>query len=417
MVAGAVPGCRCQGGRGHRAPASQDAAPPAPPDAAPVTVLWYRAVIRSDWGGVPFFLSVPSRGRGTAHIKNGSELLDLPAAWSGNRLTVRFPVFGTTLRFVRHADGSLAGSWKPSRMVNGTELPVVAMPIAAANTASRFSAETAGAARGSNIDVSGTWRVKFARAGVGKGTFTQVANGVVTGTLIPERVGDLRFLAGAMFGHTLLLSTFDGQHALLLRAVVGPAGKTMRGAWLYPYLEKEPFTAKRVKSFDDSVLDTLRMRKGVQHVTLPVDKLDKPPYRGKPVVVDLFGTWCPGCMDETPTLVDLYHRYHPKGVEFLSLAYELPDDSSYVHARIAAFRKRYGVTWEIAIVRATFDQVGSMLPPELTGIGGFPVTLFIDRHGIVRAAHSGFDSAADPEAHARVVGQFQHWAEEIADAK
>ena len=48
-----------------------------------------------------------------------------------------------------------------------------------------------------------------------------------------------------------------------------------------------------------------------------------PRFRGKVVMVDVFGTWCPTCHDAAPDLVRLYRKYHARGLEIVGLAYEV----------------------------------------------------------------------------------------------
>src|SRR5262249_59973090 len=46
-------------------------------------------------------------------------------------------------------------------------------------------------------------------------------------------------------------------------------------------------------------------------------------YKGKVVIVDLWGTWCPPCREEIPHFVDLYRKYHASGLEIVGINYEM----------------------------------------------------------------------------------------------
>ena len=39
-----------------------------------------------------------------------------------------------------------------------------------------------------------------------------------------------------------------------------------------------------------------------------------PQFAGKPLIVDIFGTWCPNCHDEAPVLEKLYQKYKDQGL-------------------------------------------------------------------------------------------------------
>jgi thiol-disulfide isomerase/thioredoxin len=49
-------------------------------------------------------------------------------------------------------------------------------------------------------------------------------------------------------------------------------------------------------------------------------------YKNKVVIVQILGSWCPNCMDETAYMVNYYKKYHNKGVEVVGLAYERSND-------------------------------------------------------------------------------------------
>jgi thiol-disulfide isomerase/thioredoxin len=49
-------------------------------------------------------------------------------------------------------------------------------------------------------------------------------------------------------------------------------------------------------------------------------------YKNKPMVIQIMGTWCPNCMDETDYLSNIYDKYNKKGLEFLAIDYERTTD-------------------------------------------------------------------------------------------
>jgi peroxiredoxin len=54
--------------------------------------------------------------------------------------------------------------------------------------------------------------------------------------------------------------------------------------------------------------------------TLSGQTIDLAQLRGKTVVVNFWATSCPGCVKEMPQLVDVYQRYHGKGLEIVAVA-------------------------------------------------------------------------------------------------
>ncbi|MCX5745961.1 MAG: TlpA disulfide reductase family protein [Proteobacteria bacterium] len=345
---------------------------------------------------------MPTAG-GTCTVVNGDEHLDTPCTWTNQQFELQFPAFATRIVATRGADKQLTGIWEMSRL-DGGEAKFIATPIDRPDPLRRFLAP-ATPAPSPTASFAGTWEFQFKTFEVGKGGFTQTSDGVVTGTIIPKAIGDLRYLAGVARGRSLSLSTFDGQHAYLVRAELDETGKALTGEWTYVEVMTDPFTATRVDQLDLAVVDKLRLRDGATRVTLP--QLAEPAFAGKPLIIDYFGTWCPACMDETPFLVELYRRYHAAGLEILSIALESTTDDAYNRKQVDYFRSHYQIPWRIDVLPGEMETSEKLLPPELEGTGGYPITLFIARDGTVVDLHSGFLSPSAGDDYRRLRERFE----------
>jgi len=390
---------------GSQAPTSLPLTKPAP---VRVADEWYRAVIGADLREVPFFVSIPPPGAaGGCTIVNGDEHLDVPCRWKdGTTVELEFPLFDTHIQASRDSAGSLIGTWRMSRVFDGGTEPFAATRIARPDPQLRFPAGEPPIG-----DVSGTWSFSFKALDVGKGVMSQTSDGVVTGTMNPRGIGDMRYLAGNVRGNSLLLSTFDGQHAYVLRADLNPSVDRMKGSFQYSELVSDSFTARRVSVLDVEKFDKVRLRKGATGVTIPA--LDDPRFRGKPVIVNYFGTWCPSCMDEAPVLRELYRRHHARGLEILGIALEATTDDAYNQRQIEYFRKRYAIPWPIIVASSELADTVKLLPPELDDTGGFPMTLFMDRDRSLRAIHSGFVGPAAGDDYHRLVKTYERHVDEM----
>ena len=95
-------------------------------------------------------------------------------------------------------------------------------------------------------------------------------------------------------------------------------------------------------------------------------------YRGKVVVLNFWGSWCPPCRDEAPTLEVLAQQYGPKGISFLG------DDVGDTPADALAFDHSVGVTYP------SVNDPGYAIVQDFSRaapISDTPTTLVIDRTG------------------------------------
>ncbi len=91
-------------------------------------------------------------------------------------------------------------------------------------------------------------------------------------------------------------------------------------------------------------------------------------FRGQPVVLNFFASWCIPCHDEATTLENAWRTYGPRGVVFVGVAVsDRPEDS-------IAFIRRYGKSYLLGP-----DATGSIGLDY--GLFGVPETVFISPEG------------------------------------
>jgi cytochrome c biogenesis protein CcmG, thiol:disulfide interchange protein DsbE len=107
-------------------------------------------------------------------------------------------------------------------------------------------------------------------------------------------------------------------------------------------------------------------------------------FRGKIVVLNFWATWCPPCVDEMPSLVQMQQKMRNKGVEVLAISVDA-DQSAYQN-----FLKEYKV--DLLTVRDPAQKSNN-----LYGTFKFPETYIIDRQGILRRKFIGAIDWGQPE--------------------
>ncbi len=257
----------------------------------------------------------------------------------------------------------------------------------------------------SKANVTGNWETVFspnieADRYIAKGIFKQNGNKIL-GTFRTE-TGDYRYLEGVLNGNEMKLSTFDGAHAFLFTATV--TDSTMNGMFYSGNHWKEPFVAKRNANYElpsaneltflkegyDSLEFTFPDANGNQ-ISLSDDR-----FKNKVVVVQIMGTWCPNCLDESKYYVDYYKKNKNKGVEFVALAFEYAKTKEKAFKAINRLQEKIGINYPILLAQTgTTDKAKAQEKlPMLNHVLSYPTSVFIDKKGKVRKIHTGFNGPA-----------------------
>ncbi|SDD55913.1 Peroxiredoxin [Dyadobacter soli] len=376
---------------------------------------WRAAIIRKDGIEIPFDLEVADTTENPkVYVVNGTEriLLEKGVA-GGDSIVWKMPVFESWFKLKAHGNARLDGFW-----VSGSENGDVRIPMTAIAGKARFPATASG-----NVStVSGKWAVEFTRPNQTKrkaiAQFEQ-QGGKVTGSVLTPS-GDYRYLTGTMSGDSLRLSTFDGSHALMLTAYLKDgqltgdfyAGFTARETWTAVRSERPELTAMEaaVKSGEDST-----MHFAFKDLDGRTVSLDDERFRNKVVVLQIMGSWCPNCMDETRYLADFYQKNNGKDVEIIALAYELSTNESRSVASMRKFQQRFQVAYPMLYtgVTASDPERTAKTLPSLTPLKAFPTTILLDRSHKVRDITSGFYGPGAPEYHLKYKSHFEGTIESL----
>lgn len=130
---------------------------------------------------------------------------------------------------------------------------------------------------------------------------------------------------------------------------------------------------------------------------------DDPKFKGKAYLAIVTGTWCPNCHDEAQYLVQLYAKYHGKGLEIVALDFEEPEQQQDLH-RAKAFIKKYNVPYTYVIAGAPAEMWEKV--PQAVNLNTWPATLFVGKDGRVRKIHSGFAAPASGQFNTELQAEF-----------
>jgi thiol-disulfide isomerase/thioredoxin len=365
--------------------------------------FWRAVIEREDGKKVPFLLEQKQeQGKTVLYVINGPERIRITnVKKAGDSLFFGMPAFESSFKVQKLANGNLQGNY-----IKGTAGATQYWPMYAyAKEKVRFSSATVDAKN----NISGRWDVSITRA---NGTirkavalFAQQGNDITGSFLTPA--ADYRYLAGIVTGDSLELSAFDGDNIHLFEAKIDHANMISGGVFYNGYTGKETWMAKK----DDSIAlptteDPTRLREGATKLNFTFRDLEgksvsinDEKYTNKVVIIQLMGSWCANCLDETKFLADYYERNRSKGIEVIALAYELTTDTVRSKKSVTKFKKLFDVKYPMLIteVAAGDEKKTEKTLPQLTEIKSFPSTIFMDKKGYVREIHTNFYGPASGE--------------------
>lgn len=215
------------------------------------------------------------------------------------------------------------------------------------------------------------------------------------GTVVSNN-GDYGLFAGSAHADSFTIAHFDGSFVYMLTGRLD--GDTLRGLFHAGLRTQTPFVAWRSTGAAHlTPPDRVTQADTAQPFRFAFPDLDgrmvtndDARFRGKVVVVDVIGTWCPTCHDAAPTMVRLYQRYRSRGLEMVALAYEVSGDSAQDAPLLRRYRDKFGIRFPILLAGISDTRAAAATLPQLTNFTAFPTAIFLGRDGRVRSIHAGF---------------------------
>jgi thiol-disulfide isomerase/thioredoxin len=337
-------------------------------------------------------------------------------------IIIQMPVFDSEFRCKILGDSLLVGSWINHSRKGKNIIPFTAV-YGATN---RFDCPE----YDTNFRFEGKWECVFGPtdpdSSTAIGVFKQSGH-KATGTFLTE-TGDYRYLEGCVFGKYMLLSCFDGSHAFVFHAEI-MEDSTIWGEFYSGIHFHQTWLAKKNETFHLRNPDSLTFIKpGFGKIKFSFPSIDNKmvslsdeKYKNKVVILQIMGSWCPNCMDETMFLTKLHKKFNPQGLEVISLAFEKSDEFETAKSHVMRLKKKYNSEYDFLITgikpngsEKTGDQrfIYDALP-MLNHIMSFPTTIFIDKQGIVRKIHTGYSGPATGEVYTRFEKEINSFVETL----
>ena len=245
------------------------------------------------------------------------------------------------------------------------------------------------------------------------GIFNSIGQNEISATF-RTTTGDYGYMHGGYKENKIVLSTFNGSRAYLFEAEMnkdsiegvmyaGNHSKTIvKGVLDNDFELSNEYSLTSIKDrnqkFDFSFENT----------TGKLISIDDKFYDGKSMVIQLMGSWCSNCLDESKFYVDYINKNELNDIEFVALAFEYAKTKDNALNSILKLKKQLGINYPILLAQyGSSDKVRALEKfPMLNNIISYPTTIFLDKNKNVIKIHTGFNGPATGEKYTEFINEF-----------
>jgi peroxiredoxin len=134
-------------------------------------------------------------------------------------------------------------------------------------------------------------------------------------------------------------------------------------------------------------------------------------YGQKVKILQIMGTWCPNCWDETRFLTQYVENVPSDKLAVIALAFERSPDIAAT--QIAVYKKKMNLPYEILVAgTSTKKEEAAKALPFISGVMAFPTMVIVDKNNKIRRIHTGFDGPATSK-HAEFKKEFDIFVKQL----
>ena len=351
-------------------------------------------------------------------IHNAEEKIDVnEISFTGDSVFIRMPVFDSEFRCKLSGDSLFSGNW-----INHSRKDKNIIPF----TATYGDSDVFGCpAIDKSFEYAGRWKCLFSPnepdSSFAVGVF-KTSGGKATGTFLTE-TGDYRYLEGCAFGKYMLLYCFDGSHAFAFHAEI-MEDSTIWGEFYSGIHHHETWLGWKDDQFELRNADSLTyLKKGFDKLDFAFPNIDNKKvsfsdekYKNKVTILQIMGSWCPNCMDETKFLTELHKKYSAQGLEVIALCFEKAPEFEHAKSNVMRLKNKFGTDYDFLITGFHPNDADKALP-MLNHVMSFPTTIFVDRKGNVRKIRTGYSGPATGNEHVKYRGEVTSFIESLLAEK
>ena len=221
---------------------------------------------------------------------------------------------------------------------------------------------------------------------------------VTYGTVLTE-TGDYRYLQGEpLENNQFYLSAFDGTHLFYLAGQL--VDTKIEGVFMSGKHYMAKFTGEADSNFELRKADELTWMKNPKEtlsLKLNADakterSFGEKDWKGKVTLVQIMGTWCPNCTDESRFVKSMYEKYHAQGLQVVPVSFERGSDKQVAFTRINSQAKQMALPYPVYLGSGADSpqKAAAVVFSQLNHVMSFPTLILIGNDGKVKKVWTGF---------------------------
>ena len=221
---------------------------------------------------------------------------------------------------------------------------------------------------------------------------------VTYGTVLTE-TGDYRYLQGEPSeNNNFYLSAFDGTHLFYLAGQFVDnkiEGIFMSGKHYLAKFKGEANATFELRKADE--LTWIKDSKDVLKLKLDADakterSFGEKDWKGKVTLVQIMGTWCPNCTDESRFVKTMYEKYAHQGLQVVPVSFERGTDKQVSFTRINSQAKQMALPYPVYLGSGAESpqKAAAIVFAQLNHVMSFPTLILIGKDGKVKKVWTGF---------------------------
>lgn len=371
----------------------------------------WRFEVRAAYGTIPFILVIhkDKKNNYSGTLKNGKETIKLSdIKVSDKKIEIPLQTYEMSLEMSPPKEGVMEGF-----LVRHNKNPEVKTPVFAIYGENERFPEDKSKPK---IDLTGKWSVTLNDEDMNKEykgilIFEQKGNDLYGSLLTPT--GDYRYIEGFVSGKEFEAASFDGIYNYLLKGEL-EKGK-LKARILSSYRVLIEGKKDENAALPDAYKQTQVEKLNFQFPDLKEKKvsLDDPKFKGKPVIIQFFGSWCPNCLDETHYLIPWYKKNRKRGIEIIALAFERSLGPKEAKIQLLKTQKKMKIPYTVLIAGTTSMDRPAEKIPGLKNFISFPTTVFLNKKHEVVKVHAGFTGPSTGEYYEKWKSEFNQTVDEL----